>query len=369
MDPQKIGKFIYELRIEKGLSQYKLADMIPISRQAISRWETGKAIPDSSTLLVLSEIFDVSTDELLFGRRFTKDDSKLDIQNSITLSVVDDINKKSATVKKLKIYIILSLLIFIIVFLGYYFINSYNSIKVFTINGETNNFATKDGIFVVTRDKIYFRLGDLSYNQNIKVDNFELYYLENDEEKKVFSSDTSNILIRDYYGYNAVFDYNNLNKIINNLYLRVNFNDTYEDIHLVLKKDFANNNFLFFKDKKGSLKDNDQDISAPVSNNNILKDLGKLNCNDDICTLEIEDMEHNITYTYIKEINHLNITDSNNLDLIEWDYFISDDTIIYSHYKEGIQEESVTININDINNDNKKYIQQFQSEYIIKHLY
>lgn len=369
MNPQKIGKFIYELRIEKGLSQYKLADMIPISRQAISRWETGKAIPDSSTLIVLSEIFDISTDELLFGRRFTKDDLKSDIQNTITLGVVDDINKKSATVKKLKISIIFSLLIFIIVFLSYYFMNSYNSIKIFTINGKTNHFTTKDGIFVVTRDKIYFRLGDLLYDQNIKVDNVELYYLENDEEKKVFSSDTSNILIRDYYGYNAIFDYNNLNKIINNIYLRVSFNNTYEDIHLVLEKDFANNNFLFLKDKKSSSKDNNQDIFAPVSNNNILKDLGKLDCNDEICTLEIDDMEHNIIYTYIKEIQQVNITDSNNLDLIEWNYFISDDTIIYNHYKDGIQDESVTININDVNNENKKYIEQFQNEYIIKHLY
>lgn len=41
MDPQKIGKFIYKLRTEKGLSQYKLAEMIPISRQAISKWERG----------------------------------------------------------------------------------------------------------------------------------------------------------------------------------------------------------------------------------------------------------------------------------------------------------------------------------------
>lgn len=369
MDSQKIGKFIYELRTEKGLSQYKLADMIPISRQAISRWETGKAIPDSSTLLVLTKIFGVSTDELLLGRRITKDDSKLDIQSSITLSAVDDINKKSATVKKLRISIILSLLIFIIMFLGYYFINSYNSIKVFTINGETNNFTTKDGIFVVTRDKIYFRLGNFVNKENIEIDNFELYYLENDEEKKVFSSDTSNILIRDYYGYSEYFHYGNLNKIINNLYLRISFNDTYEDIHLVLKKDFANNNFLFFKDKKISLEDNNQDIPTSVSNNNIIKDFGKLNCDDDICTFDVEDGEHNITYTHIKGSSLLNVTDSGFTNVVEWNYFIDTGMIIYSVYENNEQIENITLNVDDISSDNKKYIQQFQSEYIIKHLH
>lgn len=197
MDLQKIGKFIYELRTERGLSQYKLAEMIPISRQAVSKWETGKAMPDSSTLLVLSKIFDVSIDELLYGRRMTKNDYKTDIQNSITLNVVDDINKKSRKIKKLRISILITIVVFIITFLFYYFINSYNSIKVFIINGETDNFATMNGIFVTTRDKIYFRLGNFDNKENVEIDEFELYYLENGKEKKVFSSDTSNLLIRD----------------------------------------------------------------------------------------------------------------------------------------------------------------------------
>ncbi len=369
MDSQKIGKFIYELRTERGLSQYKLAEMIPISRQAISRWETGIAIPDSSTLLVLSKIFDVSIDELLFGRRITNEDSKSDIQNSITLNAIDDINKKMKNIKRLKFGIIISILLFISIFLFYYFINSYNSIKVFTINGETANFTTTDGIFVTTRDKIYFRLGKFINNKNVEIDNFELYYLENGKEIKIYSGDESNILLIDYYGYNALFDYNRLNKIINNLYLRVSFNDTYEDIHLILKKDFSNNKLFFFKHKQSFSKDNNPDITVSFSKDNIVKDLGKLNCDDDICTLDVEDGEHSITYTYIKEINHLNILDSNYLDLIEWNYFIDNGMIIYSVYENNEEIENITINVDGISDDDKKYIQQFQSEYIIKHLH
>ena len=60
MDPEKIGKFIYTLRKEKNLSQYQLADLIPISRQAVSKWERGKTTPDSLTLIKLSEIFNVT---------------------------------------------------------------------------------------------------------------------------------------------------------------------------------------------------------------------------------------------------------------------------------------------------------------------
>lgn len=123
MGSKTIGNFICELRTEKGLSQYQLAEMIPISREAVSKWERGITIPDPSTLLVLSKIFDVSINEILLGRKFTKQDSKSEIQETITLNIIDDMSKKSKTIKKLKIVIISSLLLFINIFLIYYFFN------------------------------------------------------------------------------------------------------------------------------------------------------------------------------------------------------------------------------------------------------
>ena len=69
MDQDKIGKFILQLRTERKLSQYQLADMVPISRQAVSKWERGESIPDSSTLVRLSDIFNVTINELLAGKR------------------------------------------------------------------------------------------------------------------------------------------------------------------------------------------------------------------------------------------------------------------------------------------------------------
>ena len=59
MDNSKIGKFISELRKEKGLSQYDLADLVPISREAISKWERGKNLPKTETLYYLAEFFEV----------------------------------------------------------------------------------------------------------------------------------------------------------------------------------------------------------------------------------------------------------------------------------------------------------------------
>lgn len=67
MNYLNIGNYIKKLRKEKHLSQYMLAEMIPISRQAISKWETGKSIPDSQTLIRLSELFNVTINEILAG--------------------------------------------------------------------------------------------------------------------------------------------------------------------------------------------------------------------------------------------------------------------------------------------------------------
>lgn len=56
---------IYELRTGKGLSQEELAEKLFVSRQAVSRWETGETIPNTETLKLLSGIFDVSINTLL----------------------------------------------------------------------------------------------------------------------------------------------------------------------------------------------------------------------------------------------------------------------------------------------------------------
>ena len=51
---------IYELRTKKELSQEELAEKVFVTRQAVSRWETGETIPNIDTLKLLSKLFDVS---------------------------------------------------------------------------------------------------------------------------------------------------------------------------------------------------------------------------------------------------------------------------------------------------------------------
>ena len=69
MDQIKIGKFIASCRKEQGMTQAVLAEMLGISDRAISKWETGKSMPDSGIMLDLCELLKINVNELLSGER------------------------------------------------------------------------------------------------------------------------------------------------------------------------------------------------------------------------------------------------------------------------------------------------------------
>ena len=60
---------ILKLRTQNGLSQDELAERVFVTRQAVSRWETGETVPNTETLKLLSELFDVSVNTLLGSPR------------------------------------------------------------------------------------------------------------------------------------------------------------------------------------------------------------------------------------------------------------------------------------------------------------
>lgn len=67
MNLLKIGKFIADQRKKNGLTQMQLADMLNITDRAVSKWETGKSLPDSSIMLQLCQILNISVNDLLSG--------------------------------------------------------------------------------------------------------------------------------------------------------------------------------------------------------------------------------------------------------------------------------------------------------------
>lgn len=63
------GEFLRDLRKEKGMTQRDLANALSVTDKAVSKWETGEAMPETGMLVPIAELFGVSVDELLNGRR------------------------------------------------------------------------------------------------------------------------------------------------------------------------------------------------------------------------------------------------------------------------------------------------------------
>lgn len=119
MNQVKIGKFIAERRKAAGLTQIQLAEKLNITDRAISKWENGKAMPDSSLMLDLCRELKISVNDLLSGEVVSMDNYDKELENKL----LEMIKQKEEADKRLLtlewVIGILSMIILIVpVFLG-----------------------------------------------------------------------------------------------------------------------------------------------------------------------------------------------------------------------------------------------------------
>ena len=107
MDQIKIGKFIAECRKKEGLTQMQLAEKLNITDRAVSKWETGKTMPDSSIMLSLCEILKITVNDLLSGEVVSMENYNKELENNL-LEMVKQ--KEEADKRLLKIEIILGII-------------------------------------------------------------------------------------------------------------------------------------------------------------------------------------------------------------------------------------------------------------------
>lgn len=88
-----IGEQIQNIRIKKGLTQERLAEMLEVSRQSVSKWELGQAVPDVDKIIRMSELFDVSTDTLLLRSAEDIQENKNPLHLGCVYLVVKDFEK------------------------------------------------------------------------------------------------------------------------------------------------------------------------------------------------------------------------------------------------------------------------------------
>ena len=112
LDKAAFGRFLAQLRREKGMTQKELAATLYVSDKAVSKWERGLSVPDISLLVPLAEQLNVTVAELLQGRwveeerRFTREETEDLIRKALTFSAEPPERRQVRTKKYLPVYVI-----------------------------------------------------------------------------------------------------------------------------------------------------------------------------------------------------------------------------------------------------------------------
>ena len=83
MDQEKIGRFIAECRKNINLTQMQLAEKLNVTNRAVSKWETGKTMPDSSIMLELCDILHITVNDLLHGEILSPENYNYEVQEQL----------------------------------------------------------------------------------------------------------------------------------------------------------------------------------------------------------------------------------------------------------------------------------------------
>ncbi len=106
MNQVKIGKFIAECRKKCGLTQVQLAEKLNITDRAVSKWENGKSLPDSSIMLDLCELLNISVNDLLSGEVVTVNNYDENLEKNLIKMVKE---KEKADERLLSIEIVMGI--------------------------------------------------------------------------------------------------------------------------------------------------------------------------------------------------------------------------------------------------------------------
>lgn len=328
IDNEKVGKFIENLRKEKGLTQQDLADILSVSNQAVSKWEGGRNLPDIAIQRVICDTFNITMEELHAGER--------DIKKR---------NKTKKIRKENKIFsIALMCIVPVMVFFVVYFIINFRALKIYysnsQITNEENSIRANLLIFKLPRKLIIF-INNI-YPCNFEVKDSDLLDLKlYSGNKKLLNS---SMIKNDVFELDALtFDPNNVKLILNIESVTGEKRKFQREVKLV-KYTSNDRNDDKYKNKSLKFLSNDEIVKK------LLKD-GYINTENEV---------------YEKKIDKDNT-------LLRIKYDLDHETIeilhVHNNYTEKIVVDyqlkifrTVVFNNNNINNISEKYIFDLKNE-------
>lgn len=359
MEQKKIGRFIAELRKENKMTQEKLADLLFVDRTTISKWEVGDNNISTEFLLKISKIFNVTINEIMIGER--QSINNINEINSVTVNIL----QKNKRIKKYLIYSCSFIIILLLIFLSYYFINNYNSIKIYEIHGENETFTIHNGLMMVSKDKTYIQLGSIKSLNNIDIASIKLYYEKDKQNINLYEANDVSCFFNSTYD-DAKLKYNDIKYLISNLILEVRFdNGEISKMKLNLIKTYSNNkiynkNMTFLE----------QEVINSLDDNIPLYIKKKFNFDENNHSYYLEESQNNkkIKYTYFYDMNVYIVEEIYNDYSESYTYSYPDDISYIRNNNSGeIQEEFVYSIVNRkciMGECNDKIINYFNNQYL-----
>ncbi len=339
MNPEKVGKFIKELREEKKISQYALADMMHVDRTLISKWENGKLAPDLKYLEDLCEIFEIDIKEMLEGERATAENEEQLRHGIFKFFNLQD--KKYKKARRISLILFIVTILTMLTFFIYYFYQTYNKIKIYKVYGESENYKIGKGLLVLTRDNSYLNLGNIDF----VFDKISIYSLK-DDNKMIIFEDSDIKLLSDLPSYDSALNYDNFNDNINNIYIDIITKDKIETIQLHFENEYKNKSFLF-RDYSNTSFTND----VYYSENNIPEYIKEnYYCDLFLCNYNNKNYESK----YIIATKNLNIFVKKDNIMIEYNFINNE--LTYNSTKHNFSVINNEINCGKKNCDKEKII-------------
>lgn len=328
IDNEKVGKFIENLRKEKGLTQQDLADILSVSNQAVSKWEGGRNLPDIAIQRVICDTFNITMEELHAGER--------DIKKR---------NKTKKIRKENKIFsIALMCIVPVMVFFVVYFIINFRALKIYysnsQITNEENSIRANLLIFKLPRKLIIFINNIYPCNYEVKDSDLLDLKLYSGNKKLLNSSMIKN----DIFEIDALtFDPNNVKLIINIESVTGEKRKFQREVKLV-KYTSNDRNDDKYKNKSLKFLSNDEIVKK------LLKD-GYINTENKVYEKKIDKDNSLLRIKYDLEHENINILYIHNeyTEKISIDYQVK-------------MFKTIVFNNNNINNISEKYIFDLKNE-------
>ena len=228
MNRDDIAKFIKEQRAKVGMTQQDLAEILCTSRENISKWERGLAIPNTEYLRPLCKALQVPITDLLAG--------KISSSEEDASNIIFDIMDRNQRIRKRFFRIFLTtIIIAIFSFLAYYFIDNYNSIKIYTIDKDQDKYILDNSLLLILKKKGYFIFNGLTTPDDEELQNIKMYYYDdNNNQITIYNSNKLHNVIK------IEFELSKLKEIINNTYMEITTNKDTSTVKLKIKKKYSN---------------------------------------------------------------------------------------------------------------------------------